>query len=314
MTEHKVPQGTYRHLEEPSHYNDLVDHCDGVLWFGTEALPGVVSVLEKLRKRNKRVLFVTNNASKSRKTLLKRFKDLGIQASEDEVFSSASASALYLKEVLQFPSDRKVYVVGMAGLEEELDTVGIQHIGGTEKVKIEGTDFTPLLQDGAMDDSVAAVLCGIDTDLSYAKIAKAFRYITRENATDEVQSGQKGGGCYFLCSNDDTTFPSQSGAWPGAGSCWIGIREASKRDPTVIGKPNQPMLDAILASHSFDKSRTLMVGDRLNTDIAFGAHGGLDTLLVLTGISKRDEVHEDNPPAVPTYITSGLGDLDVLEP
>lgn len=105
--------------------------CDGVLWFGTEALPGVVSVLEKLRKRNKRVLFVTNNASKSRKTLLKRFKDLGIQASEDEVFSSASASALYLKEVLQFPSDRKVYVVGMAGLEEELDTVGIQHIGGT---------------------------------------------------------------------------------------------------------------------------------------------------------------------------------------
>lgn len=183
-----------------------------------------------------------------------------------------------------------------------------------EQVKIEGTDFAPLLGPGAMDDSVAAVLCGIDTDLNYAKLAKAFRYLTRENATEDVQSGQKGGGCYFLCSNDDTTFPSQSGAWPGAGSCWIGIREASKREPTVIGKPNQPMLDAIFASHSFDRSRTLMVGDRLNTDIAFGTHGGLDTLLVLTGISKKEEVHEENTPAVPTYITKGLGDLDVLEP
>ncbi|WFC93714.1 4-nitrophenylphosphatase [Malassezia brasiliensis] len=269
MSEHSVTQGTYRYLEEPSHYRDLVDRYDNFLF---EALPGVVSVLEKLRKRNKRVLFVTNNASKSRATLLKRFKELGIQASENEVFSSASASALYLKEVLKFPSDRKVT------LAELYVTMLTQD--PKEHIKVEGTDFSPLLQHGAMDDGVAAVLCGIDTGMNYAKMAKAFRYLTRENATDAVQS----------------------------------IREASKRMPTVIGKPNQPMLDAILASHSFDRSRTLMVGDRLNTDIAFGTHGGLDTLLVLTGISKREEVHGDNPPAVPTYITNGLGDLDVLEP
>lgn len=108
--------------------------CDGVLWSGTEALPGVVSVLQKLRKLGKRVLFVTNNASKSRRLLLKRFESLGIQASQDEVFSSAYASALYLKDVLNFPTDRKVFVIGMGGLEEELDAVGVQHVGGTVRM------------------------------------------------------------------------------------------------------------------------------------------------------------------------------------
>lgn len=295
-----------------------------MLWSGTEALPGVVSVLQKLRKLGKQILFVTNNASKSRRLLLERFESLGIQASKDEVFSSAFASAAYLKDVLQFPQDRKVYVIGMKGLEEELDAVGIQYIGGTvrllliqdpkENVAIEGTNFAPLLAPGVFDDSVGAVLCGIDTSLSYAKMAKAFRYLTRENAMDDVKSGQVGGGCHFLCTNDDTTFPTKEGPWPGAGSVWAGIRDSTKRKPTIIGKPNQPMIDTIFASRSFDKSRTIMVGDRLNTDIAFGLHGGIDTMLVLTGISTEADVHENDAPAVPTYVIQGLGELDVLEP
>lgn len=295
-----------------------------MLWSGSEALPGVVSVLEKLRKLGKRILFVTNNASKSRRLLLERFEQLGIQASRNEVFSSAYASVLYLKNVLHFPPDRKVYVVGMAGLEEELDDADIQHLGGTvrarltqdpqERTPLQGTDFSPLQAPGAMDHSVAAVLCGIDTQLTYNKMAKAFRYLTRENATCDVKSGEAGGGCYFLCTNDDTTFPTKEGPWPGAGSVWSGIRDASKRSPTVIGKPNQPMIDTIFASEPFDRSRTLMIGDRLNTDIAFGQNGGVDTMLVLTGISSEEDVRSKDAPAVPTYVVQGLGALDVLTP
>ena len=80
----------------------------------------------------------------------------------------------------------------------------------------------------------------------------------------------------------------------------------------MVGKPEQPMLDTIFAAAHFDRSRTLMVGDRLNTDIAFGAKGGVDTLLVLTGISSLDDVHAENAAAVPTYVMNGLGDLDAL--
>lgn len=181
-------------------------------------------------------------------------------------------------------------------------------------ITIQGTDFSPLLAEGVLDHSVGAVLCGIDTQLTYVKMAKAFKYITRPNATDDVQAGQTGGGCHFLCTNDDTTFPTKEGPWPGAGSVWAGIRDASKRTPTVIGKPNQPMIDTIFASRHFDKSRTVMVGDRLNTDIAFGRNGGVDTLLVLTGISTEADVQASDAPAVPTYIIQGLGALDVLSP
>ena len=96
-----------------------------MLWSGTDALPGVASVLDKLRSRKKHIMFVTNNASKSRRVLLDRFQQLGIHAELSEVISSASATALYLKEVLKLPEDRKAYVVGMPGIEEELDGVAL---------------------------------------------------------------------------------------------------------------------------------------------------------------------------------------------
>ncbi|WFD31318.1 4-nitrophenylphosphatase [Malassezia sp. CBS 17886] len=297
-------------------YDNFLFDCDGVLWSGSEALPGVVSVLAKLRRLGKKVLFVTNNASKSRRLLRERIEKLGIHAAEEEVFSSAYASALYLSDVLKFPRDRKVYVIGMAGLEEELDAVGIAHLGGTDprdEAHLVGTDFAPLLAEGAMDPAVAAVLCGIDTRLTYVKMAKAYRYITRPGASGDVRAGASGGGCHFLCANDDVTFPTSDGTWPGAGAVWAGVHTAAGRTPTVIGKPNQPMIDTIFASYSFDRARTLMVGDRLNTDIAFGANGGIDTMLVLTGIAALADVDKPDAPAVPTYVVDGLGALDSVD-
>ncbi|WFD20687.1 4-nitrophenylphosphatase [Malassezia caprae] len=320
MTSTSVPRGAYQHLQSKDEmamlldrYDNFLFDCDGVLWSGTETLPGVVSVLEKLRARGKRILFVTNNASKSRRLLIERIKQAGIHAELEEVFSSAYASALYLKHVLQLPPDRKVYVVGMAGLEEELDAVGIQHLGGTNPsdcAALQDLDFSPLYADGAIDPAVGAVLCGIDTALSYPKLAKAYRYITRPGATGEVKAGDVGGGCHFVCTNEDVTFPTKEGLFPGAGSVWSGLRDSSRRDPIVVGKPNQPMIDTIFASSDFEKARTIMVGDRLNTDILFGQRGGIDTMLVLTGVTQLEDVAAPDAPAVPTYVLAGLGSLD----
>ncbi|TFY57784.1 hypothetical protein EVJ58_g6808, partial [Rhodofomes roseus] len=112
-------------------YDTWLFDCDGVLWQGDRLVDGVPEALNLLRTHKKRILFVTNNATKSRKSYKKKFDQLGLEAQVDEVFGSAYASAVYLSTVMKMPKHKKVYVVGMKGLEEELEEEGIQHLGGT---------------------------------------------------------------------------------------------------------------------------------------------------------------------------------------
>ncbi|CBQ69397.1 related to PDR16-protein involved in lipid biosynthesis and multidrug resistance / PHO13-4-nitrophenylphosphatase [Sporisorium reilianum SRZ2] len=312
----------YKHLQNTSDYEDLLSKydtflfdCDGVLWSGDDTIPGVVSVLQKLRQRGKSIIFVTNNASKSRQTYLKKFAGMNIQASLDEVFSSSYASAVYLKKVLDFPADRKVYVIGMHGIEEELDAENILHCGGTDAEDnkfLPALDFTSLQNDDAIDPKVGAVVCGFDMHMSYIKLAKAFKHLTRPGFDGPVQAGAEGGGCHFILTNDDSTFPAKGGPWPGAGSLSAPLIFSTKRTPTIVGKPHKPMLDCIIATKQFDPKRAIMVGDRLNTDIEFAKAGGIASLLVLTGISKRDEIEGPDAKTVPDYLINSLGDLDAV--
>ena len=126
------------HLSKTEELQQLLDKtdnflfdCDGVIWEGDHLIENVDKVLKHLRALGKRIWFVTNNATKSRASNKAKFDKMGIQCSVDEIFSSAYASAAYLKHVLNFPSDKKVYVIGEKGVEEELDSVGIKHCGGT---------------------------------------------------------------------------------------------------------------------------------------------------------------------------------------
>jgi len=105
--------------------------CDGVIYHGSHVVPGVKETLQMLRKAGKKIIFVTNNAAKSRPQYLKMFEKLGIEAYTEEIFGSGYAAAVYLSSILKFPKDKRVYVIGEAGLEEELDSVGIAHAGGT---------------------------------------------------------------------------------------------------------------------------------------------------------------------------------------
>ncbi|KIM41240.1 hypothetical protein M413DRAFT_445277 [Hebeloma cylindrosporum] len=281
-------------------YDTWLFDCDGVLWRGDHLIDGVPEVLDILRRRNKKVVFVTNNATKSRKKYKAKFDQLGVVAHVDEIYGSAYAAAVYLSTIIKIPKNKKVYVIGQNGLEEELRDEGIQYIGGTDP---EDNTLEPFdLSNFTIDPDVAAVVCGLDTQINYTKLSKAFQYLTRNP------------GCHFIATNEDSTYPSSAGLLPGAGAISAPLRYALGKDPVCTGKPASTMLDCVKAKVHFDPERTIMVGDRLNTDILFGKNGGLTTLLVFTGITSEDEITGPNPsPIVPDFVTQALGDFRIVE-
>ncbi|KIK68402.1 hypothetical protein GYMLUDRAFT_35813 [Collybiopsis luxurians FD-317 M1] len=294
-------------LSTPRDYAQLIDNyetwmfdCDGVLWHGDTLIDGAVEVLRLLRERKKKILFVTNNATKSRRSYKTKFDQLGVEAHVDEIYGSAYATAVYISSVMNLSKDKKVYVIGMAGLEEELRDEGVAYVGGTDPA--DKTLDTFSLENFTMDPDVAAVVCGLDTAINYTKLSKAFQYLTRNP------------GCQFIATNEDSTYPSAHGLLPGAGAISAPLRYALGKDPVSIGKPAKTMLDCIKAKVQFDPTRTIMVGDRLNTDILFGQAGGVSTLLVLTGITSENQVSGPNASSIkPDFITASIGDLRSAE-
>ncbi|KAF9078636.1 HAD-like domain-containing protein [Rhodocollybia butyracea] len=277
-------------------YETWMFDCDGVLWQGDKLIDGAIQVLHLLRERKKKVLFVTNNATKSRRSYKTKFDQLGVEAHVDEIYGSAYATAVYISSVMNLPQDKKVYVIGMAGLEEELRDEGVAYVGGTDPADKTLEPFS--LETFTLDPSVAAVVCGLDTSINYTKLSKAFQYLTRNP------------GCRFIVTNEDSTYPSAHGLLPGAGAVSAPLRYALGKDPISIGKPAKTMLDCIKAKVHFNPSSTIMVGDRLNTDILFGQAGGVSTLLVLTGITSESEVTGPNASKiVPDFITASIGDF-----
>ncbi|KAL0573540.1 hypothetical protein V5O48_008426 [Marasmius crinis-equi] len=314
------------HLSSHEEYARLIDQydtwmfdCDGVLWHGDRLIPGATEVLSLLRGKKKKVIFVTNNATKSRKSYKGKFDNLGVEASvvrplfnttaggrfsnftirQDEIYGSAYAAAVYISSVMKLPKNKKVYVIGQSGLEEELRDEGISFVGGTDPADCTVSPFS--LESFTLDPDVGAVVCGLDTAINYTKVSKAFQYLTRNP------------GCQFIATNEDSTYPAAHGLLPGAGAISAPLRYALGKDPIAIGKPAKTMLDCIKAKVHFDPKRTIMVGDRLNTDILFGQAGGVSTLLVLTGITLASEISGPNPSLiVPDYVTSSIADLAVV--
>lgn len=304
-----MTRSTPQVLKTPDEYRELVDSvdtflldCDGVIYHGPVVVEGVKQVLAMLRAAGKRLVFVTNNATKSRRQYKATFDKLGIQVKESEIFGSAYASAVYLQKVLEFPKDKRVYVIGQDGLEEELDNCGISHAGGSDpedRVFPEPGGFDHYKP----DPTIGAVLCGFDTFINYKKLCKAYSYLRDDPNV------------HFLLTNQDKTFPTHGTTFPGSGAISYPLVYAlsGKREPTVIGKPNKPMMDAIIAEHHFDPKRALMVGDNLLTDIEFGINSGVRTLLVMGGVTRRDQVFGDNPsPTKPDFVMESFGDLAVL--
>ncbi|KAK4696706.1 hypothetical protein P7C71_g1254, partial [Lecanoromycetidae sp. Uapishka_2] len=155
---------------------------------------------------------------------------------DDEVFGSSYSAAIYISRILKLPANKKtVFVLGEAGIETELDSEHIPHIGGTDPSLnriIDKEDYASIASGSALDDSVGVVLCGLDFHLNYLKLALAFHYLQR--------------GAIFLATNTDATLPSSNALFPGAGACGAPlVALMGGKKPTSLGKPSQAMMEAI---------------------------------------------------------------------
>ncbi|MGI8475675.1 MAG: HAD-IIA family hydrolase [Thermomicrobiales bacterium] len=229
---------------------------DGVLYRGSEPLPGVSDLLNALDLRERPYMLATNNSMSTAAEYVTKLMAMDIVVPEASILTSAMATRDYLRET--FPPDAGIFVVGMPALRAQL---------------FDGSTFHTV-QYG--EETPAAVVVGLD---------KAFTYEKLSMANEAIRAGAK-----FIATNTDATLPTERGLIPGAGSIVAAIATATGVAPTVIGKPEPVMLDIALHRMGIAPEDAVMIGDRLDTDIAAGHRTGMLTVLVLTGVSQRDEV------------------------
>ena len=279
-----------------SKYATLIFDCDGVLWRGRQIIAGAPPAISHLRGLHKTLLFLTNNSTHSRIHLQQKFADFGFKVQTDELLGSAFLLAHLLRQRIDPSENSWVYVVGRQGIVDELQNVKIQAFG----LEDDGHVFDFETFAGPSDWSsrqVTAVVVGFDHHFNYTKTAKAMHYLRNPQ-------------CLFLATNMDATFPDTHGPLPGTGSVVRSIEEACGRAAHVVGKPNPLVLEAIRSlKPSIDPKTTLMVGDRMDTDVAFGKACGIDTLLVESGVSLESEVVDLPLSLQPEYIASSIAIL-----
>lgn len=236
----------------------VVSDMDGVLWRGDTPLPGLVPFFSLLQDRKLPWVLATNNSSKSRQDYVRKLASMGVpDVPAGNIVTSGTATAAWLRR--RFAPGTRVHVFGGEGLREELRNAGFC---------IENSDVT-------------VVVAGLNRDFSYEDLHLASTLI-------------RNGAC-FVGTNPDTTFPAANGVAPGAGSLLAALAAASGVEPTIIGKPHPPMFEAALELLGTDASETLMIGDRMNTDILGAARVGMRTALVMTGIASHDDLDDSAP-------------------
>lgn len=272
--------------------------CDGVLWLGSSPVPGARETLGYLKSLNKEIFFFTNNSTKSRALYVTKINQLlDFQVSVDQIISTSWLVAEYLKSV-DYKSGL-IYLVGSEGIADELRQANFSFIGV-------GRD--PYLHDFKVElnPAVNCVVAGFDPHISYPKIAKAASYVRRRD-------------CMFIITNEDPDLPSldRNIVVPGTGSVVAGIKVASSVTPVVLGKPHDLAWKLLTKAHAkLDSRTTLMIGDRLETDIAFGRNCGLSTMAVLTGHTSSLEIEAicktmagSSSNLVPHYLACSVKDL-----
>ncbi|XP_044764325.1 glycerol-3-phosphate phosphatase-like [Coccinella septempunctata] len=278
-------------------FDTVVTDCDGVLWIMGNAIPGSAEVLQKLRDLGKRIFYVTNNSTKTRNEFLDYGRSMNFIINKDEIISSAYLTACYLKSI-NFQG--KVYVVGSEGISQELDEIHIKHIGV-------GPDPCTSLPDAlnfVIDPEVRAVVVGMDKYFSYSKMLKAATYLNNPEVL-------------FIGTNTDERFPaSGSKILPGTGSLLRAVECCSLRKATIMGKPSSYVGTVLVNEHKIIPERTLVIGDRCNTDIILGSRCGFKSMLVLTGVTSLPEVQQykksekaEDKELVPDVYLRCLGDL-----
>ncbi|HKL73645.1 MAG TPA: HAD-IIA family hydrolase [Clostridia bacterium] len=244
---------------------------DGTLNMGEEPLDGAMETLDILTKKGKRIGFVTNNSSKSKYDYLEKINRMGYQANIEQIITSGMATAQYLSRHLPYKS---VYVLGTECLKREFQDYGIE-------VKEIGEDAD-------------CVILAFDTELTYEKLW---------HATNLIGKGRK-----YIATHPDFVCPSDNGDMPDAGAVMALIEKTNGRTPdVVVGKPCAPMAEYVFDHYSVNPKDVAFVGDRLYTDIKFGINNKMTSILVLTGETTLEMLH--NSDVQPDYVLDSVNDL-----
>lgn len=249
-------------LETPKNF--LID-MDGVLIHGTRIIPGADAFIERLRARNAKFLLLTNNSRHTPRDLAFNLQRIGLNISEDNIFTSAMATARFLNA--QKPNGT-AFVIGESGLTSALHDIGYI--------------FTEHKPD--------YVVLGETLNYNFDQLSRAIRMIM--------------GGARFIATNPDANGPTESGIVPACGAMAALIETATGTRAFFVGKPNPLMMRTALNHIGVHSEDTLMIGDRLDTDIVAGVQTGLDTILVLTGVTSLENVTAY--PYVPTHIVHSV--------
>lgn len=241
---------------------------DGTVYLGDQLLPGAKELLNFLDQSEIPYYFLTNNSSRSRKEYVKKLAGYGLSVKPERIFSSGMATAIYLKK--QKPAAR-IYLAGTPSLEEEFKDFGFQLV----------------------DDTPDFVVLGFDTTLTYQKLWKM---------ADLISAGVP-----YIATHPDINCPTPDGFMPDIGAMMAMIETSTgKKADVIVGKPHQPMVEAIVSLSGYQPGELTMVGDRLYTDIAMGA-AGIQTVLVLSGETRRGDLPD--APHQPDLVCEDLGEL-----
>lgn len=272
--------------------------CDGVIWHGNSVVEGAVEVIKKLIEKKKKIFFITNNSTKSRNSFLTKFHNLGFTfVTLENIICTAYAVAKYMHDQEIFASrKKKIYVIGGKGICDEMDFFQLDWIGGEkdDNQKISMHDGLKI----EADRNIGGVVVGMDFNINYYKIQYAQLCINELDAQ-------------FVATNKDAlgNFTSTQ-IWAGTGSIVSSIESAVTKKPIILGKPNTYMIDHLLKQLNVDKSKVIMVGDRLDTDIHFAKNCNIASLLVSTGVTNSHVYLNQNPMAIkPDYIMPDITDL-----
>ena len=248
----------------------VIADMDGVLWRGPQPLPGMREFFNHLFARELNFVLATNNSSRTRQDYVDKLAAMGVnRVQPHHIVTSGTATVSYLKT--QYPAGADIFVVGGAGLKRMLRDAGFNLVESKAEV----------------------VVCGIDFDLTYDKA---------RTATLLIRAGAR-----FIGTNPDPSFPAPEGLVPGAGSVIAMIEAATGQTPTIIGKPKRGMFEAALRQIGARPEETLMIGDRIGTDIAGAQALGINTALVMTGV--ETEASLCGSEIKPDFVFAGLPEL-----
>ncbi|MGQ9833251.1 MAG: HAD-IIA family hydrolase [Candidatus Villigracilaceae bacterium] len=241
----------------------LILDLDGVLWRDQEPIGDLQRIFSRLQTLDLQVMLATNNATRTPAQYVEKLHRFGVEVSTRQIVNSAIAAAHLLSE--RFPQGGTLYVIGETGI----------------RMAVQERGFT-LLEDFSRETTPLAVVVSMDRSVTYQKLRAATLFIRA--------------GAAFYATNTDRTFPTPVGLVPGAGAIVAAVSAATDQQPIVAGKPQPVMMQICLERMGLHPQQVLVVGDRLETDIAGGQAAQCHTALVLSGVSTPQQANAWHPP------------------